>query len=600
MNPYGRGRASGAFEAFRQVDSRLADNANRTEAIALRGESITKRLRKPMAMIIVDDGSYKDMEKVLPILQAKHVPIGLALITSQVGVSIGALTWEQVATLVSLGAYVISHGHAHVDYTTLTDAEIIEDISTAKTILEEHGYNADYFAYPFGAGADSEHIKQIVSKYCRAAFRVGGSPYNYPPFNTYAISRTGFANGDATDGADTLENYIAKVDAAKAGNGLFVVMMHSYYDEFNETQIGYVESWIDHCIAEGIDIVNAETALNNMGNLVEAGRDGSYFAVDCDGKMYSYRNNTGIDWSTPASAFPRDQLVAYSFTPAQSPAGSGSSGGTLFAYINGSYTAGSFQIWHYANSDVWKKRRWDTAGNAWKAWVTMTPQYTTDATINIYTTSMLITDFPLGVTACFCNGTGSPTLGAGMMITYRIGGLGYDRQEFYAYKQNRKWVRFTDVDGSWTPWVEENSGNGTTSNRPKYGAKQNYMYLDATLGKPIWLKTEWVREVDTLTVTAGATTSGNISITLNGVAVDVAVTAGMTVAQVDAAIRAATIANWLKTGTAGSGVIGFHKTVPGIVTAPSFADGGTGVTASFARTVTGVDGVWIDATGTTV
>jgi len=97
-------------------------------------------------------------------------------------------------------------------------------------------------------------------------------------------------------------------------------------------------------------------------------------------------------------------------------------------------------------------------------------------------------------------------------------------------------------------------------------------------------------EVDTLTVSTGATTSGNITITLNGAPTTVAVTAGNTASNVGDAIRATTFTGWTVGGTAGTATVTFTKTTVGTNTTPTFADTGTtGTTASFVVTTAGVN-----------
>lgn len=94
-------------------------------------------------------------------------------------------------------------------------------------------------------------------------------------------------------------------------------------------------------------------------------------------------------------------------------------------------------------------------------------------------------------------------------------------------------------------------------------------------------------EVDTLTITAAATGSGNVTVTLGGTAFTVAVASGDTTAQVAEKIRAASFAGWVVTGTNSTAI--FTATVGGVKTAPSFNGGTTGVTGTFVVTRAGVD-----------
>jgi len=94
-------------------------------------------------------------------------------------------------------------------------------------------------------------------------------------------------------------------------------------------------------------------------------------------------------------------------------------------------------------------------------------------------------------------------------------------------------------------------------------------------------------EVDTLTITAGATASGNVTITLNGVNTNVAVLNGDTIAQVATKIRDASYTGWTTGGT--GDVITFTKDLFGLVSAPAFSGGTTGVTGNMIQTVIGQD-----------
>jgi hypothetical protein len=155
----------------------------------------------------------------------------------------------------------------------------------------------------------------------------------------------------------------------------------------------------------------------------------------------------------------------------------------------------------------------------------------------------------------------------------------------------------SDTEGN---FVGNVSDSGTTSGRSISPVIAQH-YFDTTLGKPIWCKTVGTIEVDTLTMSAGATASGNITITLNGVAKTVAVSAGDTTGGVGDKIRATVFTGWTVGGIAGSSTVTFTKTSTGTNSVPTFVDTGTtGTAASFAVTTTGTNNVWVDSTGTTV
>jgi len=110
----------------------------------------------------------------------------------------------------------------------------------------------------------------------------------------------------------------------------------------------------------------------------------------------------------------------------------------------------------------------------------------------------------------------------------------------------------------------------------------------------------WYIEKDELTVTNGATASGDITITLNGVAFNVAVTSGDTISQVISRINSgwATFVGWTVQDFTANSVV-FRKNATGICSAPTFSGGSTGVTGSFIRLNIGGTVVGADSRGET-
>jgi len=95
-----------------------------------------------------------------------------------------------------------------------------------------------------------------------------------------------------------------------------------------------------------------------------------------------------------------------------------------------------------------------------------------------------------------------------------------------------------------------------------------------------------VAEVDTLTISAGATKAGKVTVTLDGVAYEIDVTAtDDTAAKVATKIAAVTFAGW--TASASAGVVTFTASVKETKIAPMFDGGDTGVAGTFAVTTEG-------------
>ncbi len=97
-----------------------------------------------------------------------------------------------------------------------------------------------------------------------------------------------------------------------------------------------------------------------------------------------------------------------------------------------------------------------------------------------------------------------------------------------------------------------------------------------------------VKEVDTLTIAKGATASGNVTVTLDGTAVNIAVLDTDTTASAIATkIAAGTYTGW--TAVAEGAVVTFTAAAVGDKTAPIFGAAATGVEGAIAVTVAGTD-----------
>lgn len=153
-------------------------------------------------------------------------------------------------------------------------------------------------------------------------------------------------------------------------------------------------------------------------------------------------------------------------------------------------------------------------------------------------------------------------------------------------------------------YISQESKSVTTAARPK-NPRLGDTYFDTTLGYPIWPKTVGTVGTVSLQINGGATTSGDITITIFGVPYVVAVTAGDTNVQVRDKIVAsvATFFPTWKTRSFSTSVAAFDTPTPGgpISGALSFSGGTTGVTQNyFGIDVLGTDPTWVNATGTTV
>ena len=129
---------------------------------------------------------------------------------------------------------------------------------------------------------------------------------------------------------------------------------------------------------------------------------------------------------------------------------------------------------------------------------------------------------------------------------------------------------------------------------------RNMPYFDRTLGKIIFVKDTPIKESVDLTITSGATSSGNVTINLNGVSFNVSVASGDTNIQVADKIRIINFTGWIVSIMEGNNKITFTSKTDGNKTDATYSAGTTGATGTITTTAQGTDIIWVDATGTTV
>ncbi len=129
---------------------------------AYTGEKVN--VSKPV-LFTFDDG-YEDMyTRLFPLLKKYRAPALIFLITDRVGTP-GHLTWAQITEMHQSGLVAFgSHTCSHRRLRSLSDAEIVREITESKKIMEEHLKGpVRSFCYPFGAGGFDKRVRPQVLK----------------------------------------------------------------------------------------------------------------------------------------------------------------------------------------------------------------------------------------------------------------------------------------------------------------------------------------------------------------------------------------------------------------------------------------------------
>lgn len=427
----------------------------------LRRTAYNEHNPKTYMTIIDDDGNSEVWTILKAISEEKGIPFTISLHAGS------ELTQDQVLYLQNtLNFEVASHGLNHVDLTTLTGAALITEVESSKNAHISKGYNCQNMVYPYGG--NNLEVRNTVSKYFNCAARTSTADINNFGLDSFQIDRIALGSFTAV-GEDTYAFYKSKLDEAIAANGWAVYMTHCWDAGFDATQQQHLKDLIDYALANGVEIVTLQTGYEVFGNQLQfkTGFDQNV-KIAKDGTIYSdqFRYNfTSVLLPDALQSAYQDQCVTvaeYSIAVAQ--AHGLPTGGILETYTFGSSADYVYQLFYPYNSNHYYKRRWLVASTAWGALEEFYPGADNTAkpvqilALNAHVATDLITTYPANCMSIMpvniAGGSGFPTDYAGTVTTHRIGGNGWDYQEFKRYGNWDKYVRYVDGAGAWSAWKQ--------------------------------------------------------------------------------------------------------------------------------------------------
>ena len=240
---------------------------------------IKSQQRLPQALVTFegDDGYTEQYTIAKPIFDSAGVPGVINMISSWVN-GTGHLTTAQLLAMQNAGWEICSHSTDGTFLTTLTEAQIITNLSTSKSVLESLGLIVNNFVCP--GDASNATVRKVGRNYYRSV-RDAYTQINPYPINNYRIA------GLAIDDPSQIATYKNYIDLALAQNKWMVFYYHNpgtipSLAATLTTLIAYTQS-------KGIPIVTANQALDLIGNVFDytSVNESGFFNVGVDGSFIS-------------------------------------------------------------------------------------------------------------------------------------------------------------------------------------------------------------------------------------------------------------------------------------------------------------------------
>ena len=139
----------------------------------------------PIVVLCIDDGLEETYQVVLPILNKFHYPATFGIITRNVNVNEGSVTWAQLDTLANIYHWEIaSHSVSHPHLDLLSDEDFLYQLVESKNVLEYHNFKVDTFIVPYGAMTlEQLELARTIYKNIRFAH----DNYNVSPLLRYKL-----------------------------------------------------------------------------------------------------------------------------------------------------------------------------------------------------------------------------------------------------------------------------------------------------------------------------------------------------------------------------------------------------------------------------
>lgn len=234
----------------------------------------------------IDDDCRSDVYTVLfPLIKSLDIPYTLACPTGSIGQSL-YMTQAQLKEMYDYGVTISCHTVNQTNMDTVSREQLREILKQSLSDLKSWGIE-DVRTYAYCQGKYTVDNIQVVKEFFDMGF-LTDKGINQIPYESYYMRRVGLF---PSTGNFTLAQAKEYVDQLSESGGWLIYMTHCYTDTFNSSELSELVTYIKD---KNIDIVDVNEALEQTGNVIEAGHykkndlsSGHYFVVDSTGKMHT-------------------------------------------------------------------------------------------------------------------------------------------------------------------------------------------------------------------------------------------------------------------------------------------------------------------------
>ena len=212
---------------FSVQDSVVGWSEKATETLTVT-ETPVKVPSEATVILTFDDGYKSDYSIVYPMLKARNIHSTHYIIPSMVGADSTRMSWTEIKAMYNAGFDIECHSYTHSDLTTMSSAQISNEMVLVNTAFTNHGMSVPrHTAYPYGVCNDN--VISAITPYRDTGRLVTWQNNGYYPVDSLKMPYE--LPCYPTDYGGT----IAEIDKAIAGKYVLILGFHKISEKPSST-----------------------------------------------------------------------------------------------------------------------------------------------------------------------------------------------------------------------------------------------------------------------------------------------------------------------------------------------------------------------------